>query len=248
MNLVVDIGNTLVKTAVFSGNELISFSSFEKVSLEVLKELLVKNSQVKNCILSSVTNHEKNISEYLKENYFFIELDHTTNIPIENLYRSKETLGNDRLACTVGANFLCRNKNILSIDAGTCIKYDFVNARNQYSGGGISPGIEMRFKALNHFTGKLPLINYKFFDKLIGENTEESILSGVMNGVAEETRGIILRYKEQYPDVKIVFTGGYLKFFEKIFNISSNENSNIFADSFLVLKGLNCILNYNLEK
>src|SRR4029077_11379650 len=99
--------------------------------------------------------------------------------------------------------------------------------------------------ALNQFTDKLPLLSYRFFDKLIGQNSEESILSGVMNGAAEEVQGIISRYEEQYPDLKVVFTGGYLKFFEKIFNIGSNGKSNIFADSFLVLKGLNHILNFN---
>ncbi|MBI4930169.1 MAG: type III pantothenate kinase [Bacteroidetes bacterium] len=248
MNLVIDIGNTLTKTAVFNEAELSSFSSFEKISTDVLRELLLKNSSVKNVILSSVTNHDKDISGFLKSKYFFIELSAATKIPIENIYQSKQTLGKDRLACAVGANFLFPNQNVLAIDAGTCIKYDFVNAKSQYLGGGISPGIDMRFKALNQFTDKLPLLNYKQFDKLIGENTDESILSGVMNGTAEEVRGIIARYLQQYPDVKVVFTGGYLKFFERIFNISGNENSSIFADSFLVLKGLNQILKFNEKK
>jgi len=249
MNLVIDIGNTFVKTAVFNGTELSSFSSFEKFSADILKELLAKNSFVKNAILSSVTNHDKSISEFLKSKYFFIELSEATKIPIENLYQSQPTLGKDRLACAVGANSLFQNQNVLSVDAGTCIKYDFVNSKNQYLGGGISPGIEMRFKALNQFTDKLPLLSYKQFDKLIGENPDESILSGVMNGAAEEVRGIIGRYKQQYPELKVVFTGGYMKFFERIFNPdkigSAKENSNIFADSFLVLKGLNQILNFN---
>ena len=193
-------------------------------------------------ILSSVVEHNKNISEYLRTEFNFIELTGETKIPIENCYQSPQTLGKDRLASAVGANSLFRDQNVLSIDAGTCIKYDLVNAKNQYLGGGISPGIEMRFKALNQFTDKLPLLNYKYFDKLIGQNSEESILSGVMNGVAEEVQGIISRYEKQYPDVKVVFTGGYMKFFEKIFNIGSNGKSNIFADAFLVLKGLNQIL------
>lgn len=248
MNLVIDIGNTLTKTAIFNGKELSSFSSFEKFSLDGLKELLAKNSSVKNVILSSVINHDTSIPDFLKSKYNFIELTHETKAPIENLYQSKQTLGKDRLACAVGANALFQNENVLVIDAGTCIKYDFVNSKNQYLGGGISPGIEMRFKALNQFTDKLPLLNYKHFDKLVGENTDESILSGVMNGVVEEVKGIIARYKQQYPDVKVVFTGGYLKFFEKIFNIGANGNSNIFADSFLVLKGLNQILNFNEKK
>lgn len=247
MNLVIDIGNSFTKVAVFNGKNVVSFSSFENFSIDILKDFLSKNSSVSKVILSSVVQHDKNIPEFIKSNCFFIELSDGTNIPVENLYQSPHTLGKDRLACAVGANSLFQNKNVLSIDAGTCIKYDFVNAKNQYIGGGISPGIEMRFKSLNQFTGKLPLLSYRHFDKLTGQNTEESILSGVMNGVTEEVKGIIARYEEQYPDLKIVFTGGYLKLFEKIFKIPTNGKSNIFADSFLVLKGLNVILNHNVK-
>lgn len=261
MNLVIDIGNTLTKIGVFQERELKEFSAYELFSVDTIKNFLSAHPSVKNIILSSVVAHNKNISEYLRSGFNFIELTHETKIPIENLYQSPQTLGNDRLASTVGANSLFRDQNALAIDAGTCIKYDFVNAKNQYLGGGISPGIEMRFKALNQFTDKLPLLNYassltllqqqekgaKYFDKLIGENSEESILSGVMNGVVEEVKGMIGRYRQQYPDVRVVFTGGYLKFFEKTFNIESNGKSSIFADSFLVLKGLNQILQFNAK-
>lgn len=250
--MVIDIGNTLTKTAVFSNNELSSFSSFEKLTVKDAINLLTNNVSVKNVLLSSVIEQDKSISEFLKSKYSFFELSHETALPIKNLYHSPQTLGNDRLAAAVGVNFHFRNKNALSIDAGTCIKYDFVNDQNQYLGGGISPGIDMRFKALNKFTGKLPLLSYEHFDKLIGVDTRESVLSGVLNGVAEEVKGIISCYNQQYPDVKVVFTGGYLKFFEKLFNPdkigSSNEKSNIFADPFLVLRGLNHILKFNEKK
>lgn len=248
MNLVIDIGNSLTKTALFTGNEPGSFSSFEKAALDSIKGVLDKNPAVKNVILSSVADHDKGISEFLRSKYHFIDLSHETKLPIQNLYATPQTLGKDRLAAAVGVNLLYPGQNALSIDAGTCIKYDFVNAKNQYLGGGISPGIEMRFKSLNQFTDKLPLVNYKFFDQLIGQNTEDSLLSGVMNGVTEEVKGIIHRYQQQYPDVKVVFTGGYLKYFERIFNISHTKNSSIFADPFLVLKGLNHILNFNEKK
>jgi type III pantothenate kinase len=248
MNLVIDIGNTLVKTAIFNGNELLSFSSFEKISVSALRDLLSANPAIKNVILSSVTHHHKGVGEMLSAGYFYIELTDTTPVPIENLYQSKQTLGKDRLACAVGTNSLFPSQNVLAIDAGTCIKYDFVNSRNQYLGGSISPGIDMRFKALNQFTDKLPLLSYRPFDKLIGGTTEESILAGVMNGAAEEVKGIIAGYRLQYPDVKVVFTGGFMKFFERIFNIPGMENSSIFADSFLVLKGLNQILHFNEKK
>lgn len=247
MNLVIDIGNTLVKTGIFNGDEMVSFSSFEKLSVDELMGLAAKNPAIKKVILSSVVEQGESIATFLKQSFFLIELSDATDVPIENLYESKQTLGKDRLAAAVGANSLFRNQHVLAVDAGTCIKYDFVNNKNQYLGGGISPGIEMRFKALNKFTDKLPLLKYQYFDKLIGNNTEESILSGVMNGAAQEVKGIISQYEQQYSGLKVVFTGGYLKFFEKIFNISGNGKSSIFADSFLVLKGLNVILNHNAK-
>src|ERR1035437_1982270 len=213
MNLVVDIGNTLTKIGVFQEGKLKEFSAYELFSLDTIKRFLSTHHSVKNIILSSVVAHNKNISEYLRSEFNFIELTHETKIPIENLYQSPQTLGNDRLASAVGANSLFRDQNALAIDAGTCIKYDFVNSKNQYLGGGISPGIDRKFKALNQFTDKLPLLNYtssltllpqekgtKYFNKLIGENSEESILSGVMNGVVEEVKGIVARYRQQYPD------------------------------------------------
>lgn len=248
MNLVIDAGNTLTKSALFSGNEIASFSSFEGISAESIKRTLELHPSVKNIILSSVVDHDKEISNFLNGKYHFIELSHDTSLPLENLYESPQTLGKDRLAAAVGANFIYRGQDVLAIDAGTCIKYDYVNANNQYMGGAISPGIEMRFKALNQFTDKLPLVQYKYFDQLIGRNTEGSILSGVMNGITEEVKGVIARYEQQYPDIKVVFTGGYLKFFEKSFNIGGKGKSNIFADPFLVLKGLNHILNFNERK
>jgi len=245
VNLVIDIGNTLVKTAIFQKKELKGFSAFEKISITGLKKIIADYPGIKNAILSSVANHDASIHTYLKSNFCFIEFTHVTKIPIQNLYRSPVSLGKDRLASAIGANMLFPDQNILAVDAGTCIKYDFVNAKNQYLGGAISPGIEMRFKALHEFTDKLPLLNYRPFEHLIGQDTDESILSGVMNGVKEEVRGVIRQYEKQYPELKIVFTGGYLKFFERIFNIGTNGKSNIFADSFLVLKGLNEILLFN---
>jgi len=248
MNLAIDAGNTLIKFAFFSGNEVSSFSSLEKMSLEALKNLLKINSRVENIILSSVVEVDTAIVDFLRSHYHFVELTHQTGIPIENLYKSPQTLGRDRLASAVGANALFRDQPVLSVDMGTCIKYDFVNSNNQYMGGGISPGIEMRFRALNKFTDKLPLIIYRAYDTLTGMNTEESILSGVVNGVKEELKGIIQRYEQQYPDIKVVFTGGHHKFCETIFNKGGKGKSNIFADPFLVLKGLNYILNFNEKK
>ena len=248
MNLVIDIGNTMSKLAVFRGRDPYSFSSVEKISAGILEDFLGSNPGIKNAILSSVTFHDPSIIRMLESRFHFIELSESTSIPVKNLYRSPESLGKDRLACAVGAHLLFPNKNVLAIDAGTCIKYDFVNASGHYLGGGISPGIDLRFRSLNQFTDKLPLLTYRPFDELIGNTTEGSILSGVLNGVAEEVKGIVQRYREEYPGLRVVLTGGFMKFFERIFNIQDMENSSIFADSFLVLKGLNQILIFNENK
>jgi type III pantothenate kinase len=241
MNLVIDIGNTLSKLALFKGNELIEFSSTEKLDVAFLQSLVEKKSGIKSAILSSVISHPVDINVFLKKQFHFIELNTSTKLPLKNCYKTPETLGKDRLAVAVGANQLFRNTNVLAIDAGTCIKYDFVNDKNEYLGGGISPGIDIRFKALHTFTDKLPLLSFQQFEKLVGENTNESILSGVVNGAVHEVKGIITEYEKQFPNLKVLFTGGYSGFFEK------QLKNTIFADLFLVLKGLNVILNFNVQ-
>jgi type III pantothenate kinase len=242
MNLILDLGNTLCKVALFKGDELIETSFFEKLDLQILQNYVEKKPGIKAAITSSVINQSDEINNFLKSNFDFIDLSKETRIPIKNLYKTPDSLGKDRIANAVGANFLSRDKNVLVIDAGTCIKYDFVSKENEYLGGGISPGIEIRFKSLNTFTDKLPLVSFQPFEKLIGETTTESILSGVINGCISEVKEMIKKYQEQFPDVETVLTGGYSKFFEKLLK------NTIFADPFLTLKGLNVILNYNAER
>ena len=131
---------------------------------------------------------------------------------------------------------------MLVIDIGTCVTFDFINSKNEYLGGAIAPGFEMRFKALNYFTGKLPVVYFKKEQlKLIGDTTESSIVSGVYNGMKNEIEGMINNFLTQYDDLKIVVTGGDIKLFDL------EPKNRIFADEFLVVKGLNEILNYNAE-
>jgi len=171
-----------------------------------------------------------------------LELNNSTSLPINNLYKTIQTLGKDRIAAVTGGANLFPNNDLLIIDAGTCITFDFINANKDYLGGAISPGINLRFKALHNFTGNLPLIDPKADVNLIGDSTESSILSGVINGVREEVDGIIGRYKSSYPNMKVIFTGGDVKYFDKY------VKNNIFAVENLVLKGLKAILNYNVKK
>lgn len=153
-----------------------------------------------------------------------------------------ETLGKDRLAAVIAASNIFPGSDLLVIDAGTAITYDFINKDREYHGGSISPGINMRFKALNTFTGRLPLIDPEPFDQLIGLNTHEAILSGVMNGARYEMNGIIEDYQLKFPHLKTILTGGDAIYFDK------KLKSNIFVSSNLVILGLKLILKYNFEK
>ncbi|MDQ3192959.1 MAG: type III pantothenate kinase, partial [Bacteroidota bacterium] len=160
-------------------------------------------------------------------------------------YLSPETLGKDRLAAVAGASLVFPNVNVLVIDAGTCIKYDFINNKSEYLGGGISPGIKMRYAALNNFTQKLPLLEpIKEVTLLSGNTTISSIHSGVQLGALSEVKEIINLYLEKYIKITVILTGGDMEFFKPVM---SGKN-NIFADSFLIHKGLNHILSYNAAK
>lgn len=245
MNLIIDIGNSQSKAALFSADKLKTLTCVRgEITTSKLKKFVDTKGKIDAVILSSVINHLPSLNQFLSKKFNFIELNTATRLPIKNLYESPGTLGKDRIANAAGANFLFPDQNILSIDAGTCIKYDFVNSKNQYLGGAISPGIEMRFQALHHFTAQLPLVEkFNLNTNLVGKNTNESIISGVQNGVNAEVSGIINRYKEKYKNVIIIFTGGDHHSFK---NFVSKKNR-IFAVPDLTLLGLNTILNYNNE-
>jgi len=235
MNLIIDIGNTLVKLAVFEGDDLLETIVEEQLDESTLNSLF-KKFNIQKGIYSSV----RAVDEVLLKKYNFLGLTHLTPLPLAIKYKTPETLGIDRIAAVVGAMSLYKNNEILVIDMGTCITYDFINSKKEYFGGAIAPGFHMRFNALNHFTQKLPLVNFnKDKLKLIGDTTESSIISGVYNGMYNEVLGAINNYSLQYPNIKIVVTGGDRNLFDL------EPKNRIFADEFLVLKGLNEILNYN---
>lgn len=202
-----------------------------------------EHPQLTRAILSSVKPVDDEILRFLSDNFdLFIELDHRTELPIENLYETPETLGKDRLAAAVGANELFPDQNILIIDAGTAITYDLVSEKNQFVGGNISPGLQMRFKALNHFTGKLPLVSYSDEFQPIGKNTTDAIRAGVQNGILFEIDQTIDLFNRNYQNLQIVMTGGDSIFFDKKLNYS------IFVHFNITLIGLNRILEHNAKK
>ena len=236
MNLVIDIGNTLVKLAVFNGNKLIVSYTEQQLDEKSLKKLFEQH-HIQKGIYASVRANSTHVTLLKKHN--FLALNHLTPLPLALNYKTPETLGLDRIAAVVGAAIDNKATNILVIDLGTCITYDFLNSNNEYLGGAIAPGFQMRLKALHHFTEKLPLVCYQNEAKLIGDTTESSIISGVYNGMQHEIKGTINDYISQYETLKIVVTGGDRNLFDLA------PKNRIFADEFLVLKGLNEILNYN---
>jgi type III pantothenate kinase len=189
--------------------------------------------------LSNVNHDQYEVITFLKnQSFYFHELTESTPIPVKNLYKTPSSLGKDRIALAVGGAMIYKNKNILIIDVGTCITYDFVNDKNEYLGGGISPGIDMRLKSLHQFTAKLPLVEKKEMYSLIGNDTHSSILSGVLNGATEEVKGIIQLYQQQFNELNVILTGGDYIYFATLLK------NTIFADQYFLLKGLNQILEY----
>ena len=239
MNLVVDIGNTRTKTALYQGETLVDLSIHNHYEDIFFGDFIERSSHI---IVGSVLNDVDALIYKLSKLKPCQLFTTQTQIPIQNKYQSISSLGSDRITASIGAYYLYPNNNVLVIDAGTCIKYNFTNSNNEYLGGGISPGIEMRFKALNQLTAKLPLTPFnKNFDELIGNSTENSILSGVINGTIQEIDGIITCYKSDFPNLICVLTGGDAEY------LSNRLKNSIFTHRNLVLKGLNDILNYSIE-
>tara|TARA_B100000902_G_scaffold395993_2_gene455854 strand:- start:51551 stop:52255 length:705 start_codon:yes stop_codon:yes gene_type:complete len=233
MNLIIDIGNTFVKYAVFLEGKIIKVARSHNVDYNAI-DVFSKDYNISRTIISSVRKTCK-----IDVKSPLLIFNHKTRIPIVNLYKTPETLGLDRLANMVGASSIFLNKNILVVDAGTCITYDLINENKQYLGGRISPGIQMRYDALNRYTDFLPKLEFKMHTKIIGDDTNSSIYSGVNRGVISEVETIINDFRKEINDLFVIVTGGDTFFFEK------ELKSSIFADQELLLKGLNQILEYN---
>lgn len=240
MNITIDIGNSRVKFYTFTGPE-----RFEKIYEGTPEGLdpagvLSNLAGQKNGILVNTGTIPDGWLESFRETFTrFIHLGPETPLPVENRYQSKETLGYDRIAAVVGAQYLFPRKNVLVIDAGTAMTFDLVTSEGVYPGGIISPGIEMRFRALADYTAGLPKLGIQDHFPLIGNETQSAIASGVQNGILAETEGIIERFQKQYAPLTIVLTGGNRVFFDK------NLKSSIFVRPDLVAIGLNRILVFN---
>lgn len=242
MNLIIDQGNTAIKVGVFDKNQISLKEVFSNHDSNALSEWLKLNvNEPVNLIISNVTSQKLDVSKL--DLLISIELNSTISLPIKIAYKSPETLGNDRLANACGMWSLNKGKNSLSLDFGTCLKYDLINNERTYLGGAISPGLGMRYRALHEFTAKLPLIQNEMTPlNEVGDNTDSSLCVGVKLGMIHEINGFIERYSEDFDDLTIFMTGGDLKYFDKDFK------NHIFANPDLTMIGLNEILQYNVQQ
>lgn len=238
-NLAIDIGNTRIKIGVFQDQKLI-FKKDQEISssLSVLEEVLDSYTFL-NILVAATGNSEKVVTLLHEKGLSFKILNHTTGIPFKNGYETPKTLGVDRVALVAAAVKQFPGSNALIIDAGTCVTYDFKNNEEEYLGGSISPGLAMRFKALHHFTAKLPLLEANSIPNYTGRNTEEAIKSGVIHGISTEINGIIDWYRESYPQLTVILTGGDAQF------LSKTLKNGIFAHSNFLLEGLDYIMVFN---
>lgn len=245
MNLCIDIGNTRTKLGLFDpapGRGMwVSMFDYGELPAGELVELL-DTFAVKAAILANTREFDPQVRTVLERVDRVIYFDHRTPVPVANLYATPETLGRDRLAAVCGAHDLYPGANVLVVDAGTCITLDFLSADGAYYGGSIHPGIDMRLRALNNYTGNLPLVQKRSGAELIGDSTESSILAGVAYAVIREMDGMIDDYTGKFGELKVIITGGDSPFFV------SQSKKEIFAHSNLVLTGLNKILEYNVAR
>jgi type III pantothenate kinase len=237
INLVVDFGNSRIKAGLFEGEILKEKFSFAQV--DELKQWL--NQAHDNLIVSSVSEEVAPLIVEAKSNRKKIYLTSSTALPVKVEYATPETLGVDRLAAVCGALQLFPGQPCLVIDVGTCINYEVLDGDAVYWGGIISPGVNMRFKAMHTFTARLPLIEPVANAQLIGNSTQTCMQSGVMNGILEEMRGISDQMRTKYPSIRVILCGGDASLFE------NQLKDSIFAAPELVLRGLNRILNHNVS-
>ncbi len=240
MNLIIDAGNTLVKLAVFDKTNMVYFQRMELLKFaDKVKLAFDKFPNTRHAIVSSVGYLKKKDLDVLSVFCKVHTLNHTSKTPFKNSYATPQTLGVDRIALATAAFYHNPNGNTLVVDAGTCITYDIINDYGEYLGGAISPGLTMRYVALNKQTLKLPLLKPNDILDFIGNSTETSMHSGVVNGICKEIDGVIDQYDSCFEDLTVILTGGDAQF------LSKRLKNTIFAHSNFLLEGLNYLLEYN---
>ncbi len=240
MNLVVDIGNTLIKMAVFQEGKLLKKKmGLRQDLLKNLEEIFNAYPQIQYSIVSSVAKTASRAIQKIEERCKLYLLDQQLPQVFINKYTTPLTLGQDRIALASAASLSYPHQNVLVIDAGTCITYDFINANNEYMGGAISPGLQMRYQAMHTFTDRLPLLEPEEEVTLIGNSTKNSMHAGVILGITGEIDQMINAYRAQNKDLTVILTGGDAQI------LCKRLKNSIFANSNFLLEGLNYILEFN---
>ena len=241
MNLALDIGNNYFKIGIYKNSDLIYFFSDCNSKIDsVTNKVLGEYNDVSFAIISNVSSVNA-LNLFNTNRIRALHLNSTFNFPFKIQYKTPSTLGNDRLALAAAASILYPKSNKIIIDVGTCITIDFIDNINNFIGGSISPGIDMRYNSLNNYTANLPLLKKSDKFSYPGNSTDTSIHSGVIGGVCNEINGFIENISSKHEDVKVILTGGNAKFLSKTLKIT------IFANQNFILDGLNSILNLNKE-
>lgn len=241
MNLIIDVGNTKTKLALIQENKVVERLQSKNAGISKLQSILERFPEVNAALLSTVAGEFPELEEYLSSKLSYHRLSHSSMVPFNNSYKTPHTLGTDRIANAAALVSQFPGKNALCVDIGTCIKFDFCDAAGNYHGGSISPGISLRFKAMNDYTSRLPLLSgEKFPDQIIGGDTRDSMRVGVFFGMLNEMEGMISQYRSNFNELQVVITGGDAQHFVPALK------SNIFAVPDFTLLGLNKILELNV--
>jgi len=239
MLLTIDVGNSRIKAAVFEQDNLVElFIMGENDAVLIFSKIFIKYPKIKYAIYSSVGKLDDEVLNTLQKHVATQIINHTIKLPFTNNYTTPKTLGIDRMVLAAGATLKYPKQNRLVIDVGTCVTYDFIDRENYYLGGAISPGIALRYKSLNDYTQNLPLLELNSTETFIGNSTENSIHSGVINGLTYEIEGFISQYFHKYQDLTVILTGGDAEFLAK------RLKSTIFANSNFLLESLRLLSTY----
>jgi type III pantothenate kinase len=238
ITLCFDLGNTRAKMAVFENANFKEEVVLTDLEPQTIAQYIT-HYQPSFSILSSVIHHPAHVEEILAASTTFHKLDHTSKLPLTTPVGKPETIGADRLALVAAAVHLFPDNHNLVIALGSCITYNFINNRSEFLGGGISPGMKMRFRAMHEHTALLPIIEAAHDFPLVGYDTRTNLLSGVILGISKEIDGIIDAYSEKYGNFNVLLTGGDMPFFVP------HLKNRIFADQNLIYKGLYAICEFN---
>ena len=233
--IAIDFGNSSAKAGYFESGKLIKKERGLNKD-EVIDR--VKSEKFDRLIFSSVSisYDSLDLDRSILSKTHFLTYESALNFNMQ--YMTPESLGADRIAAVAGAVEMFPDEDCMVIDAGSCITYEFIQA-GAYIGGSISPGIDLRFKSLNTFTTRLPLLERDEEVDFLGNTTRSAIQTGVINGVIAEINDKIRIFQQKSRNLRLVICGGDADYLAKRLKFEIN----IAPD--LVLTGLYAILKYN---